>query len=105
MSCLALVYRAVSEHEWQQILGTESFEAVSSGCEGKHFADTVAGARKFGQLLFGCGAFRIVVAEIPDEAPSLYRWENLDGCGPATYLGIEDLRGVRPRLLEPEEAT
>jgi hypothetical protein len=91
------VYRAVSEAEYQQILATGTFEVVPQGCEGKHFADSAEGARRFGEARFGSGRFRIVEAEVPAEAASLYRWRNLDGFGPARFLHIDDLVGVRPR--------
>lgn len=91
------VYRAVSEEEYQQILTTGIFEVVPQGCEGKHFAGTPEGARCFGEALFGMGRFQIVEAEVPAEAPSLYRWKNLDGFGPARFLHTDDLIEVRPR--------
>ncbi|MHB1422455.1 MAG: hypothetical protein ACYC3I_04500 [Gemmataceae bacterium] len=92
------VYRAVSEKEHQQILTTGTFEhVVPQGCEGKHFADTPEGARRFGEALFGIGRFQIVEVEVPAEAPSLYRWTNLDGYGPARFLHMDDLVKVRPR--------
>ncbi len=91
------VYRAVSEEEYQQILTTGTFEVVPQGCEGKHFADTPEGARRFGEALFGIGRFQIIEAEVPAEAPSLYRWANLDGFGPARFLHMDDLVEVRPR--------
>jgi hypothetical protein len=91
------VYRAVSEEEYQQILTTGTFEVVPRGCEGKHFADTPEGARRFGEALFGVGRFQIVEADVPAEAPSLFRWNNLDGFGSARFLHRDDLVGVRPR--------
>jgi hypothetical protein len=91
------VYRAVSDEEYQQILGTGQFETVPASCEGKHFADTKEGARGFGEMLFGVGKFRIVEADVPNDAPSLYCWPNLDGIGAARFLHIDDLKGVRPR--------
>jgi len=93
----ARVYRAVSEEEYQQIARTGSFEVVAQGCEGKHFADTVEGARRFGEALFGSGRFQVVEADVPDDAPSLCRWQNLDTFGPARFLHIDDLAGVQPR--------
>jgi hypothetical protein len=70
---------------------------VPQGCEGKHFADTPEGARRFGEALFGSGRFQIVEAEVPVEAPSLYRWTNLDGFGAARFLHMDDLVEVRPQ--------
>lgn len=96
-STLERVYRAVSEKEYQQILTTGTFEVVPQGCEGKHFADTPEIARRFGEALFGVGLFQIVEAEVPSEAPSLYRWTNLDGFGAARFLHMDDLIEVRPR--------
>lgn len=92
------VYRAVSEAEYLQILATGTFEVVPQGCEGKHFADTTEGARRFGEALFGVGRFHLFEADVPEAAPNLYCWSNLDGFGPARFVHIDDLSGVRPRL-------
>lgn len=97
-----LVYRAVSLVEWKQIDRTRRFETVPEGCEGKHFWDSLDGAVKFGTKLLGAGNFCVIEAEVSEEASSLYRWLDLDGCGPARFLGIDDLRDVEPRLLIPE---
>jgi hypothetical protein len=94
---LTRVYRAVSEEEYQQILRTGQFEVVGAGCEGKHFADTKEGARRYGEALFGAGKFRMIEADVPNDAPSLFCWPNLDGFGPARFLHIDDLKTVRPR--------
>lgn len=91
------VYRAVSMEEYRQILTTVTFAAVPQGCEGKHFADTPEGARRFGEALFGIGRFQIVEAEVPTDALSLYRWTNLDGFGAARFLHMDDLVKVHPR--------
>lgn len=91
------VYRAVSEVEYRQIMATATFEAVPQSAEGKHFADTLKGAQAHGDSLHGSGQYHIVEADVPDEAPSLFRWANLDGKGPARFLHIDDLKGVRPR--------
>lgn len=91
------VYRAVSEEEYQQIIMTGRFGIVAQGNEGKHFADTVEGARRFGEALLGVGRFKIVEADVPDEARSLFQWRDLDGFGPARFLDIDDLREVQPR--------
>jgi hypothetical protein len=101
---LPIVFRAVSLAQAEQIRRTGSFETVPQGCEGKHFADTIESARKFGDRLFGGTGYRIVEAEVPDDSPSQYRWPNLDECGSARYLAIEDLSGVQPRIVW-EDAT
>src|SRR5688572_18074936 len=91
------VFRAVSEKEHQQILRTGRFETTPESCEGKHFAGSLEGASKFGEMLYGRGEFSIVEADVPAEARSLYRWSDLDGCGPAFFLHIADLLDVTPR--------
>ena len=98
-----IVYRAVSLSEAEQIRRTGTFEVVPQGCEGKHFADTIEAAERFGKMLFKGQPYRIVQATIAETAPSEYRWPNLDDCGPARYLDIEDLIGVHPIVLD--EAT
>jgi hypothetical protein len=90
----------VSVAEAEQIRRTGTFEVVPRGCEGKHFADTIEGAERFGKLLFKDEPFRIVQAAIPEAVPSEYRWLNLDDCGPARYVNIEDLVGVHPIVLD-----
>jgi hypothetical protein len=97
---MSIVFRVVSLVEAEQIRRTGTFEVVPQGCEGKHFADTIEAAKKFGEMLFKGQPFRIVQATIPNVAPSEYRWSNLDDCGPARYLSIEDLVGVRPIVLD-----
>ncbi len=94
------VFRAVSENEYEQILTTSTFEIVKEGSEGKYFADTIEGARRFGEALMGIGQFRLIEADVPDDAPSLFQWDNLDGRGPARFLHIGDLKDVRPQPYE-----
>jgi hypothetical protein len=93
------VYRAVSFEEYQQILTTGVFEIVPTGSEGKHFADTLDGARRFGEALFGPGKYKLIEADVPSNAASLFRWVNLDGFGSARFLHSADLQSVRPRPL------
>lgn len=91
------VYRAVSQKEYHGVMITGRFEIVPQSAEGKHFADTIEGARRFGEALMGAGGFKIVEADVPDDAVSLFRWANLDGFGPARFLHIDDLRDVQAR--------
>lgn len=102
---MPLVYRAVSAAEFEQIQRTGQFEVVPFSCEGKHFADTVEGAVRFGETMFGTGNFRLVEADTPEMAESLFRWSNLDGCGPCRFLHIDDLKGVQPMVYESEKQT
>ena len=89
----------MSEAEYQQILKTGRFEVGPNSVEGKYFADTVEGAMGHGEALHGPGNFRIVEADVPNNAPSLMTWTNLDGRGPARFVHIDDLQGVGARPL------
>ncbi len=91
------VYRAVSEAEYQDILKTGQFRSGLNSLEGKWFADSVEGAQAHGKALFSKGKFRLIEADVPDNAPSLFRQPNLDGRGPARYIHCDDLNGVTPR--------
>jgi len=68
--------------------------------EGKWFADSFEGAVAHGEALTAGGSYRVIEADVSDDAPSLYRLPNLDGRGPARYLAVEDLVDVVPRLAE-----
>jgi hypothetical protein len=94
------VYRAVSEAEYQQILRTGRFEQGPNSLEGKWFADTLEGAQAHGRALHPQGGFRIIEADVPNNAPSLFQQPNLDGRGPARFLHMDDLGNVRPRPVE-----
>jgi hypothetical protein len=65
--------------------------------EGKWFADSIESAAAHGDALQGPGNFRLIEAELPNNAPSLYQHPNMDGRGPARYLDINDLNDVAPR--------
>ncbi len=90
------VYRAVSEAEYQDIVTTGRFRQGPNSMEGKWFADSLKGAQDHGNALFKKHAFRLIEADVPDSAPSLYRLPNLDDFGPARYLDLDDLNGVTP---------
>jgi hypothetical protein len=90
-------YRAVSEAEYQNILRTGRFNPHPNSLEGRWFADTLEGARAHGRALYPNGNFRIIQADVPNNAPSLFRLPNLDGRGPARYLDLNDLRNTCPR--------
>ena len=90
-------YRAVSPAEFDDIMKTGRFNVGPNSVEGKYFADTLEGVVKHGDTLQGAGKYRIVEADLPNNAPSLYTWPNLDGYGPARYIHVDDLNGVTPR--------
>jgi hypothetical protein len=92
------VYRAVSEAEYQSILKTGKFTQGPNSLEGKWFSGSLEGAKLHGNALHGVGNYRIIEADVPRNAPSLFWQPNLDGRGPARYLDMEDLKDVNPRI-------
>lgn len=97
------VYRAVSEAEYEHILRTGRFAQGPNSMEGKWFADTLEGAHAHGRYLYPQGNYRIIEADVPNNAPSLFRMTNLDNRGPARFLHIDDLVNVRARPLACQE--
>jgi YD repeat-containing protein len=94
-------YRAVSHAEFDDIVATGRFNQGPNSLEGKWFADHYENVLKHGDGLEGAGNYRVVVADLPDNAPSLYRVPNLDGRGPARFLHMDDLQGVTPKPYKP----
>jgi hypothetical protein len=97
------VYRAVSEAEYQDILKSGALRPGGNSLEGKWFADTVSGVHKHGDALHGAGKYRVIEVDVPDSVlgklPINIRLHNLDGRGPASYVGFDDLNGLLPRIL------
>lgn len=93
-------YRAVSQAEYDEIIKSGRFSLSPNSVEGKYFSDTIEGVVRHGDGLEGAGKYRIIEADIPNNAPSLYTWENLDGHGPARFIHIDDLKDVRPRIYK-----
>jgi hypothetical protein len=96
---IVTLYRAVSEGACQQLMRTGKFEAVPSSLEGKFFAESAEDAAQWGEMLEGASHYRIVEIALPASvANSLFRWENLDGIGPARYGELLQLQDavVRP---------
>jgi RHS repeat-associated protein len=96
------VYRAVSEAEYQDALQSGQFKPgpPNSYQSGRWFADTLESAQAQGNKLYPDGKFRLLEADIPGNAPSMYQHPNMDQLGPATYLDFEDLNGVVPRPVQ-----
>jgi len=90
-------YRAVSQAEYDDALATGSFNQGPNSLEGKWFADSYDNALLHGDALEGPGNYKILEADLPNNAPSLFKLQNLDGRGPATYIHLDDLQGVTPR--------
>jgi len=80
------LYRAVSREEFEQLMRTGKFEASPNALEGKFFAESTQNAARWGEALEGAGKYHIVEIELPiNVAPTLMRWERLNGIGPARY--------------------
>lgn len=82
------------------MMKTGKFTQGPNSLEGKWFSDSLDGAKLHGDALHGAGKYRIIEADVPNNAPSLFRQPNLDGRGPARYLDLDDLNGVTPRPNE-----
>jgi RHS repeat-associated protein len=94
------VYRAVGKDEYLDSVKTGQFRQGPNSLEGKWFADSIQGAQTHGEALFGKDGFRLIAADVPDNASSLFRQPNLDGRGPARYLHCDDLKSVTPRPMK-----
>jgi hypothetical protein len=67
--------------------------------EGKWFADTREGVRLHAAKLYPDGSYHIVAADIPDVLlERLFRSNNLDRFGPATYVESNQLALITPIL-------
>lgn len=99
------VYRAVCEAEYQDALQSGEFRPgpPNSYQFGKCFSDTLESARAHGEGLFPDGEFRLLEADVPENAPSMHRHPNIDQRGPATYLDLDDLKGVVPRPVHSKQ--
>jgi len=93
------VYRAVGEEELRDIVAKGRFAAGSNSLAGKWFADSLADASAHATALYPDGDYALIEADVPDDAPSLFRLPNLDNRGPARYLHVDDLADVIPRPL------
>lgn len=90
------LYRAVGRDELEHIRATGALSAGPLSLSGKWFAEEIAHATKWGELLHGTGNYEIVVVEMPSAvARTLFRIEKLDGIGPARYVEAEQLADVR----------
>jgi hypothetical protein len=69
--------------------------------EGKWFADTYEGVLLHAAGLYPTGDFHVVAADIPDDVlDRLFRSDNLDRFGPATFFQPNELVLIAP-ILEP----
>jgi hypothetical protein len=96
---VARVFRVVSYAEYEDIRATGLFRPCKGTMEGKWFADTYRGVCKHAESLYPDGDFHIVAVDITATMHRrLYRDDNLDQFGPATWLELSDLGLVAPIL-------
>jgi hypothetical protein len=94
-----VLYRAVSEAEYAQLITTGRFEVVSQSVEGKYFAEHPEHAATWGDAFYGRGQYRIVEVRLPSEVASAFHWwAELDGIGPARFAALEQLANVRMKV-------
>jgi hypothetical protein len=90
-----VLYRAVSEAEYLELMRTGRFAHGPNSLGGKFFAESAGDAAKWGKALLGHGNFRIISAELRSSvADQLMRWERLDAIGPARYAELNQLDEV-----------
>lgn len=84
------LYRSVSAAELGS-LGRSGF-SVGGGAEGKYFAESLKDAEAWGAKL---GNPHVLQVNVPTSvANQMYRWERLDGIGPARFGTMDQLRDV-----------
>lgn len=87
-----MLFRAVSEAEFTQMMRTAAFEAGPNALGSKLFAGSVADAAKWGEALNGAGNVKRLQVEWPTSTvEQRMSWRRLDVIGPAWY-------GERPQL-------
>ena len=90
-----MFYRAVSAAELSDLRRTGGLRPGVNSCEGMHLAMNLADALRWGDALFGEAGFAVVRVTVDDGvAAALYRWDMLDGIGPAGFATIEQLAGA-----------
>jgi hypothetical protein len=94
-----LLYRAMSDAEYQGLMATGQFTQGPNSMGGKWFAESAANARQWGEWFYGgSGNYHVVSVELnTDLANSLMRVSKLDGIGPARYA--EDLQALNGGVI------
>jgi hypothetical protein len=95
-----VLYRAMSNAEFQQLMRTGQFHAGSNSLSGKWFAETLPSALRWGKALEGTG-FRVVEIQVRTNAAQQFmRHERLDGIGPALYAELWQINHAIIKLTE-----
>jgi RHS repeat-associated protein len=87
-----VLYRAVSEAEFNELMETGVFQAGRNSLGGKFFAESLENASMWGEAFYGAGKFRLIQATVPTSVANTFlRWASLDNIGPARYAELEQL--------------
>jgi hypothetical protein len=90
------LYRAVSLEEMADLKAVNRFRMAHLTLAGKWFADTMEGPRRHAQGLYRGAPCAIVAADVLAEiVQRSARRDNLDGCGPATFIDVSEHRALR----------
>jgi RHS repeat-associated protein len=88
------LYRGVSQAERESLELSGRFSQGPNSLEGKWFAESSSDAAEWGRRLSGEGS-EVVRAEVStDTANRFFRYERLDGIGPARYVEAEDFASL-----------
>jgi hypothetical protein len=92
------LYRAVSQAEFDQLIGSGSFQSSANSLEGKWFAESAADAARWGKILNGTD-FTVIETQFPrSAADSFMRVPRLDGIGPARFGTLDAINAARPAI-------
>lgn len=81
------LYRAISDAEFQDLIGIGKFRSTPGSLEGKWFALRPEDAKQWGNILHGVGNYRIIEVKVSEEtAKQFFRIERLDNIGPLYLL-------------------
>jgi hypothetical protein len=96
-----ILYRAVSEQEFQELMRTHGFTAGPNGLEGKWFAERGEDAVAWGTQLSQGASFRVIqVRFYTRDADQFERLTRLDNIGPARFADLQTLNRVESQIDE-----
>jgi hypothetical protein len=96
-----LLYRAVGQAEFDELMETGTFQQGPNSLEGKWFAESPEAATDWGERLNGPGNYRIIEVEVPASvADTFFRNPMLDSIGPARYANPSVLNSAGP-IIRP----
>lgn len=88
-------------------MSTGKFNAGQNGLGVKFFAENYDNAVTWGDKLNGVGNSRIIEVRIPNKTANnteiFYRWEKLDGIGPARAAPVEEINNIKLKILSKKD--